>query len=67
MGIVEQKIMKQRKEYYEMIRLFSKEFEKINGSIVCRDLLGHDLKQEGARKYATINVEIYIILYLIFF
>lgn len=44
-----------KERVYEKIRLFSKEFEKINGSIVCRDLLGHDLKQEGARKYAREN------------
>lgn len=41
-----------KEKVYEIIRLFNKEFTKINGSIICRDLLGYDLKQEGARKHA---------------
>lgn len=38
-----------KEKIYEMIRVFSKEFIKINSSIICRDLLGYDLKQEGAK------------------
>lgn len=37
---------------FEKVREFSKEFKNINGSIVCKNLLGCNLNQEGMREYA---------------
>ena len=34
-------------EHYARIQLLAKEFEALNGSIVCRDLLGLGTKKEG--------------------
>ena len=34
-------------EHYARIKLLAKEFEALNGSIVCRDLLGLGTKKEG--------------------
>lgn len=43
---------KSKEKVYEEVRKFSKEFKNINGSVICKDLLGCDLNQEGMRKYA---------------
>lgn len=43
---------KSKEMAYEKVRKFSEEFKNINGSIICRDLLGCDLNKEGVRKYA---------------
>jgi C_GCAxxG_C_C family probable redox protein len=42
-----------KEKIYEMVRTFSEKFKNINGSIICRDLLGCDLNEKSARKYAT--------------
>lgn len=44
-----------KEKIYKKVREFSEKFKNINGSIICRDLLGYDLKQEGARKCAKEN------------
>lgn len=36
----------EKKEHYERIQYLAKEFEKMNGSIVCRELLGLDHKKD---------------------
>lgn len=36
----------EKKSHYERIQYLAKEFEKINGSIVCRELLGLDKKHD---------------------
>jgi hypothetical protein len=38
---------------YELIRTFAEGFEKRNGSIVCNDLLGHDISTLEGRKKAS--------------
>jgi C_GCAxxG_C_C family probable redox protein len=35
-----------KEKIYQAIRLFSERFENINGSIICKDLIGIDLKQK---------------------
>lgn len=42
-----------KEKIYKIVRTFSEKFQDINGSIICRDLLGCDLKEESARKYAA--------------
>ncbi|KZL91927.1 C-GCAxxG-C-C family protein [Clostridium magnum] len=44
-----------KEEIYKKIREFSEKFRNINGSIICRDLLGYDLKEEGERNRAREN------------
>lgn len=36
-----------KKEHYERIQYLAKEFEKLNGSIVCRTLLGLDVEHDN--------------------
>ena len=44
----------QKKENYEMIQKLTKEFEKQNGSIICRELLGLDKKKSSvSEEYRT--------------
>lgn len=44
-----------KEKIYKRVREFSGKFKNINGSTICRDLLGYDLKEEGARKCAKEN------------
>lgn len=42
-------------EVYNIIRQFTKEFKNVNGSVICKELLGCDLDKEGMRKQAREN------------
>ncbi len=42
-----------RERIYELANQFAARFKAKNGSIVCRDLLGHDLSTEEGRKAVT--------------
>lgn len=44
-----------KEKIYRVIRAFSEEFKNMNGSIICSDLLGLDLKQEENRTLAREN------------
>ncbi|MCR3758599.1 C-GCAxxG-C-C family protein [Clostridium felsineum] len=41
-----------KEKVYEVTRTFCKEFKKINGSIICRELLGIDLTQQENKAIA---------------
>ncbi|MFL0196207.1 C-GCAxxG-C-C family protein [Clostridium sp. WILCCON 0269] len=51
-GNSEAKDRESKEKTYRMIRLFSEKFISINNSIVCRNLLGIDLKEEDNRNIA---------------
>lgn len=53
MGINEDK--QAQEETYQFIRLFSNRFQEINGSIVCRELLGCDINTPEGKDYYSQN------------
>ncbi|MCP4760161.1 MAG: C_GCAxxG_C_C family protein [archaeon] len=54
-GNIDAKDKESKGKTYELVKKFKDEFEKINGSISCRDLIGHDTTTEEGLKYAQAN------------